>query len=417
MEPAPKKKSQQSNSAGEKRKRNGDVEPPSTSISADSSCRDGPSSSSSPHNHPTKKPNTKKQQPAEKNKSNEQPSITDSVYSNVYPILQGYLLNSGSGSGSGSSSEQSKKSSKTMIKNPCQLCGSTDYKKNGKVKVKAAHGQTIQLQKYACKQCGKSFREPPPPPSSVLRTGTGLSFEKKRRLQMELRGVYGELIVEREMSSDRLEFERTMRNLLRQIRWKRRNISKLLGIPLEDDDEEEVVDENESETTNNSLDHRTIMATATTATATNNNNNTSIDPTTKGNASSPSQEATNNQNPFGEAILLLRKETPKLEQAVNRLLKHPIQLSASSSSSIHNLQAQGKGATDAQEQILRKNEEEQQRSHTVDIVNDDSPLQLLESKKKKHDEDKSFYYKIASRVIQEDYEGEEEIEIYEKCSN
>lgn len=157
-----------------------------------------------------------------------------------------------------------------------------------------------------------------------------------------------------------------MLSLQGQLREKRRNISKLLGIPLEEDFEN------------------------TDQTARIGNCGSNI---TKG--------ASQSKNPFRETILLLRHETPKLERAVTRLLNHHRNHSSTSPLTIMEVEGDIANYLDTHQQMMAEDEE---LSSTADVVNDHLPKSASKCNES---------YKLASRIMQE---GGEEIDIFEKCT-
>mmetsp|Transcript_34445 Transcript_34445/g.56302 ORF Transcript_34445/g.56302 Transcript_34445/m.56302 type:complete len:300 (-) Transcript_34445:204-1103(-) len=233
----------------------------------------------------------------------------------------------------------------------CPHCGSIEMKKYGKVKLRGC-----LVQRYLCKACSKAFRE------LTEKADAHRTFEGRQKLQALFHYAYGEL-VKKEMTADELDFERKMTSLQDQLRAKRRNISKLLGIPLDED----CVDNDQTARVDNG-------------------------------GSNLTKGASQAKNPFRETILLLRHETPKLERAVTRMLIHHRDHSSISPSSI--MEVEG-GITnhysDTQQQLMAEEEE-------LDVVNDQPPNSVSKCNES---------YKLASRIMQE---GGEEIEIFEKCT-
>lgn len=261
----------------------------------------------------------------------------------------------------------------------CPRCNSTQAKlwvsKNNT-------GGTVQ--KYGCKNCKKVYHEntprPPiqhPPTDYQVLSKDEEMFLGKGRLQKVATRTYAE-ITKREIHQDKLIFEQKKKVLQHQLKEKRRKIFQLLGLPFDDDDEEEENDDDSDDDNaplmslkgkkHDTLEEEVTDTVGGNETESKKNSAVSGD-TTKGDKS-PIDEATKakntSSNPFRDTILLLRRETHKLEQRVSLHQQH---------------QAMIEGGEDEE----------------VDITND----AVLRPRSK---------YQLASRIVQE---GGDEVTIYE----
>ena len=192
------------------------------------------------------------------------------------------------------------------------------------------------------------------------------TFEGKQRL-LALVKYANEEIVKREMEADRVEFEQQMVEMKMKLSTKRRNISKLLDIPLGVEDEE------------------------------------IVQPKKKKRGRSPKKEEEAKggtdvqqvEDPLKEMILLLRNETPQLEGSVSRLLHYY----RNTPSVVNSNDNAGEDATKAANESSVDEKQESKEDDPVDIVTD-QPSRCNKAG-----------YQLASRFIQDDGE---EIEIYEK---
>mmetsp|Transcript_35170 Transcript_35170/g.84876 ORF Transcript_35170/g.84876 Transcript_35170/m.84876 type:complete len:232 (+) Transcript_35170:3-698(+) len=217
----------------------------------------------------------------------------------------------------------------------------------------------------------------------------GLPLEDKQRLQALVRHAYGQ-ITDEEMENDRSDFERRIQCLQRRLGERRDTISRLLDVPLL----------RQAQQGGDNRNNERIAA------ASSSDIGGARTRVSKGESSSGGAEG----DPFGETILLLRHETPKLEQRVSRQIMMMIRgiKNQPSSSPLSTIDVQGGvSPTTSDEDIVTKQTRNGDRGLTsiVDIEHDNASSPPSASTCKRG-------YRLASRILQE---GGEEIEIFEKC--
>ena len=208
------------------------------------------------------------------------------------------------------------------------------------------------------------------------------AYGRKRGLQSLVGGAYAELCREG-MESDRADFAKETRELRRRIRAERGKIAELLRIPLEEDSG------SDGDDCDGGGDRPTAApAEAAAAVAGDGGESTTGD----------------SGDPFMESILLLRRETPKLETVVAKLLLRCGDHSSSSSSSSSSTAAEdARGAL-----IFGGKAGDDPPSSIVDVACDRQPGGGSSASG-----EGGGGYRLASRIVQE---GGEEIKIFEKCT-
>ncbi|KAL3810826.1 hypothetical protein ACHAXA_007516 [Cyclostephanos tholiformis] len=213
--------------------------------------------------------------------------------------------------------------------------------------------------------------------------GRASCYDWKRRLQTMTRDAYAE-IIRKEMISDRERFDEEVRDIRRKIQEERRIVFELLKLPLEEDDHCDYCDDGGGGG-GDGQDGRPSTTAALTIQETKEKTTTA---TTTNRDGGEFNHNANDKDPFMESILLLRRETPKLEAAVTKLMLHC---------------SRGRTPTGDSSAI-------------VDVVNDGSRMdhfELSSSADAGGGGGDGEEFRLASRVRQA---GGEMIEIYEKCT-
>jgi len=242
-------------------------------------------------------------------------------------------------------------------------------------------------------------------PITTSTTTAAMKYETKQTLQ-KLFNHANEQLVKRIMITEEMEFERKMILLQDRLKEKRRSISKLLGFPL---DEDCAIANNITAAAANAAApaNANDVGTVDTSNSTTNDESGGVG----GGVGSSSKEEKRSKFPFRDVILLLRRETPKLERAVDGLLLLHHTRNNPQDVNVGVVGRMMSNTTPMKFLDARSmTEEEELESTNVDVVSDycsSSPSSKLLCS------DGHGEYNLASRIAQEDGE---EFEIFEKCT-